>query len=325
MAAIAAAVGTESVLLSSFATSIHDAKSLKTEYVMQEIGGTRDEYSVALKKPNLARIDSPNQLVVADGKDITTFDKNAKTYYKQPETPELLNGLFGGDPVKTWGGFFNLGAYQATAVQDLGPTQKGDKSYDAVKTQTDKAGNKTVTYFLDQSDKIARQVEFKAIHGSDSSTQILRTRSLDVNGVGDDSLFTFAAPAGASEVSLADMLAGKWYTSLAEAEKVAAAQHTQIFIDFMATWCGPCKMLQAQVLDTDQFKKIAAQKKLVLCRIDTDLNPDLMTKYGIDAIPVQAVVDQDGNMISKTVGYGSPSSFYSWLNGAAKDKVNVAR
>jgi thiol-disulfide isomerase/thioredoxin len=315
-AALALATGSDSLLLPTFAASIHDAKSLKTDYIFQELGGNRNEYSLTLKKPNLVRIDAPNQLVVADGTDVTTFDKRAKTYYKQPETPALLAELFRADPYKTWAGFFDAGAYKVVSARDLGTTTKGTASYDAVETQIDRNGAKLVTYFLDPSDKIARVVEFESKHGSDKSTIVLRTRNLDVNGVSNDSLFTFKAPDDASQVSLEDVLAGKWYTSLEEAEKVASASGKKIFIDFMASWCGPCKMLQRQVLDTDDFKKFAAEKKLVLCRIDTDLNPDLMTRYGIDAIPVQAVVDARGNLLSQTVGYGDPSTFYSWLKGA---------
>jgi outer membrane lipoprotein-sorting protein len=317
IATLAVPMGSDSALLTQFASAIHDAKSLKTTYIVQEIGGVRNEYTVDLKKPNMLRFDSPTQLIVADGKDVTTFDRAAKTYYKQPETPELLRGLFATEPYKTWGGFFDPNAYQSVAEKDLGTTSKGGKDYDAVEAQIDRLGAKTVTYYLDPSDMIARQVEFKAQHGPDSSTLILRTRSLDLNSAGDDSLYTFAPPDGTTEVSLADILAGKWYPSLDEAEKVASVTHKKIFIDFMASWCGPCKMLQSQVLDTDKFKKVAAQKNLVLCRIDTDLNPDLMTRYEITAIPVQAVVDDQGGLISKTVGYGTPDMFYTWLSSAA--------
>ncbi|HWD38839.1 MAG TPA: thioredoxin domain-containing protein [Fimbriimonas sp.] len=316
VAAAAFAALHASTLLTDFSKSIHDAKSIKTDYVYQEIGGLRSEYSVALKKPNLARIDSPDQLIVADGKNITTLDKKAKTYYKQPETDDLLNSLFTSDSLNAWSGFFNANAYHPTDSVDLGTKTRANHTYEAFQASADKAGNKLVTYFLDPSDKIARQVEIKLKAGAADSTFLLRTTNFDVNADAKDDLFTFSAPAGATEESLADVLGGKWFTSFTEAKKYATTNHRKIFIDFMATWCGPCKMLQNAVLDTEKFKKFAADKKLVLCRIDVDLNPDLAQKYSATEIPLQAVVDSDGNLLSKTVGYAGPEEFYSWINGA---------
>jgi len=280
-----------------------------------EINGLRSQYSIALKKPNLARLDEPKQLIVADGKNIVTFNKRENTYFKEAETDETLQALFTPSEVKVWGGFFKPNAYQPATSKDLGAVTRGTLNFNQV-SATDAAGAVTTDYFLDPGDKIVRQVETNYVHNGDKATFLLRTSDLQLNADVKADAFSFAPPDGSNEISLADVLASKWYLSLAEAEKVASSTNRKIFVDFMATWCGPCHMLANAVLDTPDFHKYAAEHKLVLCRIDVDLNPDLAVKYEATAIPQQDVLDATGNVLSKTIGYGGPDAFYQWINGA---------
>ena len=74
-------------------------------------------------------------------------------------------------------------------------------------------------------------------------------------------------------------------------------------------------MLEDEVLDTSKFKNYAASK-LILCRIDVDAQPEVSQQFGITAMPTQMVLDPQGNVINKLVGYGGPDMFYTFLNGA---------
>ncbi|HWD40699.1 MAG TPA: FHA domain-containing protein [Fimbriimonas sp.] len=131
----------------------------------------------------------------------------------------------------------------------------------------------------------------------------------------NDSLSGNGGPSTANDAhSQQEILAGKWSTNLGEAVQAAATTHRKIFVDFMASWCGPCKMLQNEVLDTPDFQNLAKQKQLILCRIDTDRYPELMVQHHFKAIPCQEVLDENGNVLSQKVGYGSPDGFYSWLD-----------
>ena len=227
--------------LSDFAKAINSAKSLSTSYTYQSVEGVRSEYSVDLKKPNLAKLDEPGKIVVADGTTITIFDKAHNVYFKQPEDAASLKGLFNVDALRIWSGFFTPDAYQPTTSKDLGSVSRSGSSYNAVEALYGPRGDDDVTYYLDPSDKIARQAKMVEANGAQKSTYFLHTKSLTVNPEQSADLYTFTAPDGSKEVSLAEMMGAKWYTSITEAKAAAAACPAgRSSSTSFATRCGPC-------------------------------------------------------------------------------------
>ncbi|SRR6266852_9619464 len=63
-----------------------------------------------------------------------------------------------------------------------------------------------------------------------------------------------------------------------------------VLVDFWAAWCGPCRMLAPTI------ERIAAQfaGRVKVGKVNTDENPDLARRYGIDAIP-QVMLFQGGD------------------------------
>src|ERR1700719_1391583 len=69
-----------------------------------------------------------------------------------------------------------------------------------------------------------------------------------------------------------------WLTDLAAARQQAASENKRLLLDFTGSdWCGYCKLLDAEVLNTSTFRDFA--KDYVLVRIDfprsTELPPAL--------------------------------------------------
>lgn len=128
-----------------------------------------------------------------------------------------------------------------------------------------------------------------------------------------DTLFAFKAPTGSTEMSYEDFFGSRWVYDLDEAMMIAKKTNKGIFVDFMASWCGPCKMMAAQAFDTPEFK--AFGKKVVFCKIDIDLNPALAEKYGVEAIPNVFVLKADGTKVGSILGYGGLDAFMSEMNG----------
>ena len=80
-------------------------------------------------------------------------------------------------------------------------------------------------------------------------------------------------------------------------EKTVLQSSIPVIVDFWAPWCGPCKMV-APILD-----KLAKEYegKILVAKINTDENPEWMTKYGIQGIPTMLFVS-NGKIVHRQVG-----------------------
>lgn len=81
-----------------------------------------------------------------------------------------------------------------------------------------------------------------------------------------------------------------------------------VFVDFFATWCGPCKML-SPVLD-EVSNEISDVKFL---KVDVDEAGDIASKYQIMSIPT-LIIFKDGNIVSRHTGLLSRSDLISFIS-----------
>ena len=69
----------------------------------------------------------------------------------------------------------------------------------------------------------------------------------------------------------------------------AKAEGKKVFIDFTATWCGPCQMIGPEfvkIAGMDEFKDLA-----VFYKIDVDENSETSEVVGITCMPTFMVFD----------------------------------
>lgn len=99
-----------------------------------------------------------------------------------------------------------------------------------------------------------------------------------------------------------------------DAAKVAAkSAHKFILLDFTATWCGPCKQMEVEFWDNEQYKDI--KDKFVIAKIDIDQNSSVASAYGVRAIPNIKLIDISGEELTGYEGYVSGDVMQKNLEG----------
>ncbi|HEY3346446.1 MAG TPA: thioredoxin [Nitrospirota bacterium] len=70
-----------------------------------------------------------------------------------------------------------------------------------------------------------------------------------------------------------------------------------VLVDFWAVWCGPCQMVGPIV------EELASEYdgKLKVCKLNTDENPDIASKYRIMGIPT-LMFFKNGTVVDQVVG-----------------------
>ena len=96
----------------------------------------------------------------------------------------------------------------------------------------------------------------------------------------------------------------------AEFEEVVLKSETPVFVDFFATWCGPCKMMSPVVdeiaEETDAIK---------VGKINVDEQMPLAQKYGVMSIPT-LILFKNGEVAAQTVGAQPKAAILKMLEEA---------
>ena len=82
-----------------------------------------------------------------------------------------------------------------------------------------------------------------------------------------------------------------------------------VLVDFFATWCGPCKMMEPVI------SKIAEEYKgkVKVCKLNVDDANELAIQYGISSVPT-LILFKDGKPINSLIGLSSKSEIDSMIN-----------
>ena len=82
-----------------------------------------------------------------------------------------------------------------------------------------------------------------------------------------------------------------------------------VFVDFWATWCGPCQMISPII------EQIADEyvEKMPVVKVDIDQNRELAEEYKIMSIPT-VILFKDGKEVQRLVGAKSSAEYISEIN-----------
>ncbi len=91
-------------------------------------------------------------------------------------------------------------------------------------------------------------------------------------------------------------------TSLSKAKKLAKEENKIIFVDVMADWCLPCKMM---INDIEKDEKVVAyfNENFINLKINEKYNRLFIQTYGVISYPTILFLDHEGNIIENFMGY----------------------
>ena len=112
-------------------------------------------------------------------------------------------------------------------------------------------------------------------------------------------------------VSHSAIASGNWTYNLESAKKMAIATNKLIFIDFTASWCGPCKRMERESWSDTEVKKLMSN--YVPVQIDLDRNRILAQKYDVRGIPNLLILDANGKVLYQDMSYKTKSQVLSLL------------
>jgi len=111
----------------------------------------------------------------------------------------------------------------------------------------------------------------------------------------------------------------------------AKAENKFIFVDCYTTWCGPCKMMSAQVFPLEEVGSFYNEKYIMVkVQLDTTKNDDeqvkgwfatgkeFVDKYNVRVYPTYLFFDNKGEIVHRAVGSSDPATFIT----KGKDALN---
>lgn len=91
-----------------------------------------------------------------------------------------------------------------------------------------------------------------------------------------------------------------WMTDFAAAEAQAKALNRPLVVHFYAPWCGPCKQMERQVLNTPQFLK-TLDEGFVAVKVNSadEKTSRFVARFKVTSLPTDLVISPEGKILMR--------------------------
>ena len=113
--------------------------------------------------------------------------------------------------------------------------------------------------------------------------------------------------------------------TLAEAVAKATAEDKMVFVDCFTEWCGPCKIMAADVFPTREVGEFM-NPRFVSVAIDMEKGEgvEIARRFRVAAFPTFLLLDGEGREVNRIVGSAAPDEFIAKLESAIDPANNAA-
>lgn len=81
-----------------------------------------------------------------------------------------------------------------------------------------------------------------------------------------------------------------------EGMKAAKDKNLPVYIEFFATWCPPCKMLEKVTFQDQRVIKLL-NDNFIAIKVDIDLESSIASQYGVRPIPHHSILNRKGELV----------------------------
>jgi thiol-disulfide isomerase/thioredoxin len=106
-----------------------------------------------------------------------------------------------------------------------------------------------------------------------------------------------------------------WSTDFDAALAEARRLDKPLLIHLYADWCGPCRQMERNVLSQPAVLREIG-RSVIAVRINVDRQPQVASRYGVQALPSDVFVEPDGRKIMEATGYRSLNEYVSSMTRA---------
>lgn len=114
----------------------------------------------------------------------------------------------------------------------------------------------------------------------------------------------------------------KWESDLLAAHRKASAENKPLLLVFGAEWCGYCKKLEKESINTPEMAKFI-NREFVPVHLDADKEKRVTEILEIRGLPCTVVLSPNADLLGRIDGYHTPGAYHQKLSTASKKFTEV--